>query len=114
VIIDFELGAMIEQVDDLAHVLLRSAEGNPVALAKEYGKGKLILCTTGDLYSNPSIGQPSTVPDARQAVIIRSSFRLLGEAVEWEKNQAMYERAWELFLQKSTKEMSVDEREVTK
>jgi hypothetical protein len=95
---DAELLAGIEPADDRAGVLLRCAEGRSVVVTRKYGKGKLILCSVAELYSNPSIGQPSTVPDGRQATLLRSCFRFVGEAVVWEKDQTKYEAAWESYL----------------
>ena len=96
---DVRLHATIRMNGESGRNLLISADDKePVAVIRPVSRGKLMLLSCGDLYSNSSLGKTSTVPNSRQAWYLQSALNLMGELVEVQYDADALKTPWEQLL----------------
>lgn len=94
IVMNVNVGAYISPADDAAEVLLRRGQGEPVASLCHFGRGKILLVSCGDLYNNANLGEPGSVPNGRQALLVQSCLRLVPELVECSTDQEILRGPW--------------------
>jgi len=95
---DIDVSADIRRADDNTITLLTSAEGRGVMTLRPYGNGKIGLCSVAEIYTNPFLGEPGTVPDRRQALILRSSIELITRMTGRLQDDQKLQEPWKRLL----------------
>lgn len=96
---DAEVVAGLRIADSQTKVLLRAADGNSLVARRQIGKGNVILCAIPELFSNANLGEPGSVPNARQELALQCAVRLVSEVLPWEQDQKELKRPWDTIRQ---------------
>jgi hypothetical protein len=96
---DAEVVAELRIDDPQTKTLLRAADGNPLVARRQIGEGNVILCAIPELFSNANLGEPGSVPNARQELALQCAVRLVSEIIPWEQDQKELKRPWDTIRQ---------------
>jgi hypothetical protein len=101
ILTNVEAWATIQLDDSNSERLVQTSEGDIVVAAEQFGKGKIILCSVADLFSNLTIGAPGKAPEGEEALIVDFALRLIDEAAGRGEPFHASEKAWDEFLKKT-------------
>jgi hypothetical protein len=107
IMLDVFVPGSIEAVAGSSTALLGSAEGDPVVVEEKCGKGKIILVSIGNLYSNPSIGEPGAVPTWHNIPVLRAFYGLVARELNIEMNDSkLNDQQWESLRTMSSQQVA--------